>query len=149
MATTLVVGYDGSKAAKAALQQAIELAKLVPDSEIVVTCGHDRTPGWLGYEPLWKAAMEEEKLWNEMEDRIAADLEAAAKTVTAAGVSVATACSRGKPSEYVLKIARDVGGDMIVVGAKGAGATGDTTVLGSTTMQLLHDSHLPVLVVPS
>ena len=149
MANTIVVGYDGSGAAKVALTQAIDLAKDLPDAEIIITCGHDRTPGWLGYEPLWKAAMEMEKLWDEMEARIAKDLEEAATTVRAAGVKAATACSRGNPAAIVVGVARDAGARFIVVGARGAGAGEATTVLGSTTTELLHTAHIPVLVVPA
>jgi len=149
MANTIVVGYDGSSTAKAALAQAIDLAKDMPDAEIMITCGHDRTPGWLGYEPMWKAAMEMEKLWDEMETKIAADLEEAAGTVRAAGLKAATAWSRGKPAAIVVGVARDVGARMIVVGARGAGAGDETTVLGSTTTELLHTALIPVLVVPA
>ena len=149
MANSIVVGYDGSGAAKGALAAAIDVAKGMPDAEIVITCGHDRTPGWLGYEPLWKAAMEQEKLWDEMEGRIAADLETAAQTVRDAGLKAATACSRGKPAAIVVGVARDVDARMIVVGSHGAGAGEETTVLGSTTTALLRTAHVPVLVVPS
>ena len=149
MANTIVVGYDGSGTAKAALTQAIGLAKDLPDAEIVITCGHDRTPGWLGYEPLWKAAMEMEKLWDEMEAKIAEDLEEAAESVRAAGVKAATACSRGNPAAIVVGVARETGARLIVVGARGAGAQEETTVLGSTTTELLHTAHVPVLVVPA
>jgi nucleotide-binding universal stress UspA family protein len=149
MANTIVVGFDGSVAAKAALTQAIDLAKDLPEAEIVIACGHDRTPGWLGYEPLWKAAMEMEKLWDEMESRIAQDLEEAAESVRAAGVKAATACSRGNPAALVVGVARETGARLIVVGARGAGAQEETTVLGSTTTELLHTAHVPVLVVPA
>jgi nucleotide-binding universal stress UspA family protein len=149
MANTIVVGFDGSVAAKAALTQAIDLAKDLPEAEIVIACGHDRTPGWLGYEPLWKAAMEMEKLWDEMESRIAQDLEEAAESVRAAGVKAATACSRGNPAAIVVGVARETGARLIVVGARGAGAQEETTVLGSTTTELLHTAHVPVLVVPA
>lgn len=149
MANTIVVGYDGSSTAKAALTQAIDLAKGMPEAEIVITCGHDRTPGWLGYEPLWKSAMEMEKLWDQMETKIAEDLEEAATSVRAAGLKVATACSRGNPAAIVVSAARDAGARMIVVGARGAGAGEETTVLGSTTTELLHTAHVPVLVVPA
>jgi len=149
MANTIVVGFEVSVDAKAALTQAIGLAKDLPDAEIVIACGHDRTPGWLGYEPLWKAAMEMEKLWDEMESRIAQDLEEAAESVRAAGVKAATACSRGNPAAIVVGVARETGARLIVVGARGAGAQDETTVLGSTTTELLHTAHVPVLVVPA
>ena len=149
MANTFVVGYDGSNAAKEALNAAIGLAESRQGSKIIITCGHDRRPGWLGYEPLWQAAMELEKAWDHMEEKINDDLEEAAKTVRAVGIEAATACSRGNPASIVVAVARDVGADMIVVGTKGAGGSETTTVLGSTTQELLHTAHVPVLVVPA
>lgn len=149
MANTIVVGYDGSLAAKEALKQAIDLAKDMPDAEIIVACGHDRTPGWLGYEPLWKAAIEMERLWDEMEERIVSDLEAAADTVRAAGLRGGAACSRGRPATIVANVARETGARLIVVGARGAGTDEDATVLGSTTTELLHSAPVPVLVCPA
>ena len=146
---TFVVGYDGSKAAKDALHAAMDLAEGRQGSKIVITCGHDRHPGYLGYEPLWRAAIEMEKAWDEMESRIAEDLEEAAKTVRAAGIEAGTACSRGNPATIVINVARETDADMIVVGTRGAGGSETTTVLGSTTQELLHTAHVPVLVVPA
>jgi len=93
--------------------------------------------------------MEMEKLWDEMETKIAEDLEEAASLVRAAGLKAATACSRGNPAAIVVSVARDAGARMIVVGARGAGAGDETTVLGSTTTELLRTAHVPVLVVPA
>ncbi|MFA4965044.1 MAG: universal stress protein [Thermoleophilia bacterium] len=149
MSNTIIVGYDGSGASKAALNVAIDIVRGMPDGEIVIACGHDRRPGWLGYEPLWKSAMEMEKLWDAMETRIAVDLEAAAETVRAAGVKAVAACSRGNPSSVVTAVARETGARMIVVGARGAGKAESLTVLGSTTTELLHTANIPVVVVPA
>jgi len=126
MANTIVVGYDGSRAAKAALAEAIDLAKSMDDGEVVITCGHDRHPGYLGYnhEPLWKSALELDKIWSNMETKIQEDLEEAAKTVDSAGVKSATACGRGRPAAIVVNIARETGARLIVVGARGAGKNG-------------------------
>ena len=150
MANTIVVGYDGSGAAKAALAEAVDIAKSMPGAEVVIACGHDRTPGYLGYDdqPLWKEAIRLDEVWEHMETKIQEDLEEAAKTVREAGVEAAAACSRGRPASVVVNIARDADARMIVVGTRGSGKSEETTVLGSTTTELLHTAHVPVLVVP-
>jgi nucleotide-binding universal stress UspA family protein len=150
MANTIVVGYDGSSAAKAALAEAVDMAKSMRDAQVVIACGHDRTPGYLGYDdqPLWKEAIRLDEVWEHMEIKIQEDLEEAAKTVREAGVKASTACSRGRPAGVVVKIARDADARMIVVGTRGSGKGEETTVLGSTTTELLHTAHIPVLVVP-
>ena len=150
MAHTIVVGYDGSEPAKKALAEAIELAKTTPDGEIVVACGQDRRPGYLGYHegPLWKEALELDKLWEHMEAKIQEDLEDAVKTVQDAGVKAVAACGRGRPAMILKNVARDTDARLIVVSTHGAGKEEETTVLGSTTTELLHTTHVPVLVVP-
>ena len=150
MTYTIVVGYDGSAAARKALSQAIELAGTTPDAEIVVACGQDRRPGYLGYDdqPLWKEALELDKLWESMEAKINADLEEAVKTVQDAGIKASAACGRGRPAAILNNVTRDTGARLVVVGTHGSGREEETTVLGSTTTELLHTTHVPVLVVP-
>ena len=150
MTYTIVVGYDGSAPARKALAQAIELASTTPDAEVVVACGQDRRPGYLGYDdqPLWREALELDKLWENMEAKINADLEEAVKTVRDAGVTASAACGRGRPAGILRSVARDTGARLIVVGTHGSGREEETTVLGSTTTELLHTTQVPVLVVP-
>ena len=75
------------------------------------------------------------------------DLEEAAATVRAAGITAATVCTREHPVDTLLTVARETNAGLIVVGAKGTSAVRDA-VMGSTTMRLLHHSKVPVLVVP-
>jgi nucleotide-binding universal stress UspA family protein len=144
---TAVVGYDGSDEAKAALAVAVELLKEAPAGKVVITCGQDRPPAWTGYTYRGPVPARDE-LMDEIETQIVNDLEEAAGAARGAGVEAATACTRDHPVDTLLKVAADVGADMIVVGARGAGALQDV-VMGSTTMRLLHVSKIPVLVVPT
>lgn len=150
MAYTIVVGYDGSDPAKKALAQGIELAKVIPDAEIVVACGQDRRPGYFYYDdqPLWKEAIRLDEMWDHMEAKIQEDLEVAVKVATEAGVKASAACGRGRPSSILVSVARDTDAHLIVVGTHGSGKDEETTVMGSTTTELLHSAHVPVLVVP-
>lgn len=144
MANRIVVGYDGSDASKGALDKAIELAKGDPDAEITVVCGQDRPPAWVTYRGT---TVEAQTHIEEIEKEIAADLEEAAKVVSAAGIKVATTCTRDHPVDLLLNVAHEIGAGWIVVGAKGAGALHDV-VMGSTTTKLLHQSDVSVVVVP-
>jgi nucleotide-binding universal stress UspA family protein len=150
MTDTIVVGYDGSAAAKGALAEAIALAGLMPDGEVVIACGQDRKPGYLGYsdEPLWKEALELNKLWEQMESRIQQDLEEAVETVRDAGIPASSVCGQGRPANILKDVAHDVTARLIVVSTHGSGKDEETTVLGSTTTELLHITNVPVLVVP-
>jgi nucleotide-binding universal stress UspA family protein len=146
MAAQIVVGYDGSEAAKAALEKAVELAKCAA-AEITIVCGEDRPPSWIGVTYRGVVSPEVETYWKEVRDQVAAELEEAAALVRDRGVKVATACTGEHPVDLLLKVAHEVGASWIVVGAKGAGMV-HHVVMGSTTMKLLHHSDIPVVVVP-
>ncbi|MFA4965948.1 MAG: universal stress protein [Thermoleophilia bacterium] len=146
MANTIVVGYDGSEHSLKALDAAIELAKTMPDGEVMVACAQDRPGPAVGFRGLEFGV---EEMWDKVTQEIERQLAEAAARVTTQGVKVATACTPDRPDVSIIKIARDLGARMIVVGTRGAGAReGQKSVLGSTTSRVLHEAGgIPVLVV--
>jgi nucleotide-binding universal stress UspA family protein len=136
MASTLVLGYDGSDCAKAALEAAVDSAKAFGD-RIVVAFGAGVFPIGEGSDHL--------RLVRKMGADWANEAVAA---IQAAGVTdVETAVIDARPAEALLKVAADRGARMIVVGTHGEHPlTG--AVLGSVPHKLLHLSQVPVLVVP-
>ena len=146
MADTIVVGYDGSEHSTRALDAAIEFAKLMPDTEILVACSQDRHGPAVGFRG---AEFGVEEMWDELAKKIEEELAQAAARVRAAGVKVATACTPDRPDITIINIARETRARLIVVGVKGAGARpGQKTQLGSTTTKVLHEAGgIPVLVV--
>jgi nucleotide-binding universal stress UspA family protein len=54
--------------------------------------------------------------------------------------------AEGQPSQIILEAAKEVGADLIVMGAHRHTALGET-LLGTTTRKVLHGSEIPVLVV--
>jgi nucleotide-binding universal stress UspA family protein len=136
MASTLVLGYDGSDCAKAALEAAVDSAKAFGD-RIVVAFGAGVFPVGEGSDHL--------RLVHKMGADWANEAVAA---IQAAGVTdVETAVIDARPAEALLKVAADRGARMIVVGTHGEHPlTG--AVLGSVPHKLLHLSQVPVLVVP-
>lgn len=146
MAATIVVGYDGSVHAVKALDVAVEFAKMMPDSEIVIACAQDRPGPAVSFRG---AAFGVEEMWDEVAQKIEAELAIAADRVRAAGAKVATACTPDRPDVSIVNIARETNARLIVVGTKGAGAReGEKAHLGSTTNRVLHEAGgIPVLVV--
>jgi len=146
MAYTIVVGYDGSAHSLKALDTAVEIAKLMPDGEILIACAQDRPAPAIGFRgPDFGV----EEMWEKVEKEINAELDLAAGRVREAGVKVATACTPDRADAAVVNIAQDAGARMIVVGARGVGSReGQKTVLGSTASRILHEAGgIPVLVV--
>ncbi len=73
-------------------------------------------------------------------------LEAAAALCAAAGVPAEQEIGHGDPAHTLHDIAERLGCDMVVMGARGKGATRGTR-LGSTAHAMLHDAALPVTIV--
>jgi nucleotide-binding universal stress UspA family protein len=137
MASTIVLGYDGSDCAKAALETAVESAKAFGD-RIVVAFG-------AGVYPIG-----EDSDHLRLVRKMGADwADEALTAIRAAGVTDAeTSVVDARPAEELLKVAADRGARMIVVGTHGEHPlTG--AVLGSVPHKLLHLSKVPVLVVPA
>ena len=136
MASTIVLGYDGSDCAKAALQTAVDTAQAFGD-RIVVAFG-------AGVYPIGEDS-DHLRLVRKMGADWADEALAAIRT---AGVTDAeTTVVDARPAEALLKVAADRSARMIVVGTHGEHPlTG--AVLGSVPHKLLHLSDVPVLVVP-
>lgn len=147
MAEKIVVGYDGSEHARRALDMAIDWAKQTPDGEVIITCSQERPAPGIGFRGL---DMGVEEMYEQLVKRIEQELAEAAAICDAAGVRAATVCTADTPDEAIVKVARDSGARMIVVGVKGAAAReGQRTHLGSTTSKVLNEAGgtIPVLVV--
>ena len=133
---TLVVGYDGSDAAGAALDQALELAAELGD-RVVIAYGYD--PGGPGEE--YRAMQDAIR---EMGEQVTAE---AAQRARDAGVEVEVDLRAERPVDALLALASERKARLIVVGTYGE-STLKSLILGSTPHKLLPVSEVPVLVVP-
>lgn len=133
---TLVVGYDDSTTARAALAVALDLARDLGD-EVVVVYGV-RPPGGVGEE---YAATEEA-----IAELGRAALADARLQAQAAGAEVEAVLVDASPRDAVVQVADERDARMIVVGAHGPG-TVRSALLGSTTRRVLLETTRPVLVV--
>ncbi len=132
----LVVGYDGSECARAALDAALDLAKAVGD-DVVVAFGYD--PGGPGEE--YRATREAVRAVGE---RVTSE---AVERARAAGTEVEVALVEERPTEALVKLADELGARAIVVGSYGEHPI-KGALLGSVVFKLLQTSDRPVLVVP-
>jgi nucleotide-binding universal stress UspA family protein len=147
---SIVVGYDGSDSSKAALAQAVELAKGLGD-DIALVFGYSPPGIWGGEIAEHEEAIEEfgEKLMGEARQLMQADgVEVAYELVPKRGAEVAYELVPKRGAEALLDVARRRGARMIVVGGAGE-APLKGVILGSTPYKLLHQTERPVLVVPT
>jgi nucleotide-binding universal stress UspA family protein len=132
----IVVGYDGSDGAKAALGKAVEFAKTLGD-KVVIVFGY--APGGYGggEVPTHREAVKElgEKLTKE-----------ANEVVSAAGVDHEVELINERGAEALSDVASKRNARMIVVGSYGESPLAGA-VLGRTAYKLVHVAERPVLVV--
>ena len=133
----IVVGYDGTKGAKAALDKAVEFAKALGD-RIVIVFGY--APGGYGggEVPTHREAVKE------MGEKVTQE---ANEVVTAAGVEHEVQLLNESGAEALNDVATQRKARMIVVGSYGESPL-KGAVLGTTAYRLVHVAELPVLVVP-
>ena len=132
----IIVGYDGSPAAKRALQVAAERAG--PHGTVVPI--HVTLPAseWLGassYDPI----VERTHLAAQI---VLADID----DIDVGDATVEPEVIEGDPAEALLRIARSRDAREIVVGSRGLGRF--RSLLGSTSHALLEQADRPVVIVP-
>lgn len=138
MYDSILVATDGSDAASAAVEHAIELAARFDASLHGISVLESRTE----YDNAIVDPEEAERRRRERAESMLADLEAAA----AGDLAVETAIRTGVPHEEILSYADEHDIDAIVVGSRGRSSfTG--ALLGSTVDGIVRHANRPVLVV--
>ncbi len=136
--TALVLGYDASESANAALAATIRVAPLI-GAKVVVVFGFYISPlGGLQEGSIREAL---EGVGRHAVGRAVADLEAA-------GIEVESRLVSGKPADVLIDVAKEVGAAAIVVGTVGENPISGA-FLGSVVLRLVQRSSIPVLVVPT
>ena len=135
MAGPLVVGYDGSEGARAAMAEALRLAAALSAEVVVVFVYH---AGAVGGETggLLEALRERGS------DVVAQALDMA----RAAGVEARAELVNDRPADGLAGVAAEEGAQMIVIGSYGERSL-KAVVLGSTPHRLVHLTETPVLIV--
>ena len=133
-ARTIVVGYDGSPTARAALTWGAERAG--EGGSLFVVYAFDLPPAMLGGTTYAHAVADHKDLGREV----------LASLPAFPGVSVETELIGGHAGAAVAAVAETRGADEIVVGSRGFSPL--RGALGSTSHELLHRATCPVVVIP-
>jgi nucleotide-binding universal stress UspA family protein len=150
MFTTIVVGTDGSRSSRRAVEKAVEIASKFDATVHIVQAykGVEETVAtamasgaMVTAEPELGAAAKEEH------DAVGGGLEARAEELRSRGVTIETHAVSGSPAPAILETAEAVGADLIVVGNRGM--TGAKRILGSVPNTLSHHAACAVLIVPT
>ncbi len=132
----IVVGFDGSECARAALSTAIDVAEALGDEIVVVSA----------YE-VNRMGGEVQDYAKALHDRSEVLLKHATDQAAARGVGVEVEVVEERPADALLDTAKARDARVIVVGSRGEGPI-KGAILGSTPHKLLQTTDRPVLVVP-
>lgn len=142
----ILIPFDGSKGAEAALHQGIELALLCQAEVEILTVyrHHAMTEASLS---MVRTKTVQGSPDQALRDN-AREVAAYAKSIALAeGVPSVRAFTRaGQPSRTIVAFAKEHEADLIVIGARGLGSV-ETFLLGSVSHKVTGLSKLPVLVV--
>ena len=136
MSSGIVVGYDGSECAKAALRVAIEVGKAYGE-KLIIAFGYELSPV-AGELHDYHAALKE----------LATQRLSEAQALTAESDDVEAVIVERAPAQGLVELADARDARVIVVGTRGESPIRGA-LLGSTPHKLLQLSARPVLVVPS
>jgi nucleotide-binding universal stress UspA family protein len=138
MAFKIVVGYDGSEGAKAALAEALSLARQV-SGKVIITYAYGGPKTYAG------APLTPRRQLKELGEKYTTE---ALKQASGSGVAIESVLVEENAFDGLLSTARQHRADMIVVGTHGESPIRGA-LLGSTTYKLVHNTTKPVLVVPA
>jgi len=134
----IVVGYDGSDAARSALGHAARHAGA--DGSVLVVHAYGPPPDWVGHPDYQKMLDAHRKRGEDL-------LAEAAASPALDGVNVETDLLADNPADAILAAAAAHQADVIVLGTRGFGPV--RAALGSVGLRVLHAATCPVLVVPA
>ena len=138
MFKSILVPFDGSKAAEAALDEAIKLAQA--EGARLTLLGVATRPPWIA--PSYAAAIPTDA---ELEAEVERRLDGALERVPD-GVPAATVVRSGAPAQVILARVEQGMHDLVVMGSRGRGGV-RSLVLGSVSQAVVHRSPVPVVVV--
>jgi nucleotide-binding universal stress UspA family protein len=136
MGKGVVVGYDGSDCAKAALAVALEIAQSRGEKLVIA----------FAYE-LNQAIGEIGDYHHALEELAQSRLQEGAALVADSGVEIEAVIMEEAPARALVDLANVHDARMIVVGTRGEHPL-HGALIGSTPQKLMHLSERPVLVVP-
>lgn len=134
---TVVVGYDGSDPAIAALAYATGRAR--EGGRVVAVHAFQPIPEWLGYPHYQEALDAYEKHGQQLLDAL--------KKAQEREVEIETSLLEGPPARSIVAAADARDADEIVVGSRGFGPI--RGVLGSVSHAVLHEAGRVVVVIPA
>ncbi|MGH1445188.1 MAG: universal stress protein [Cognatishimia sp.] len=144
MSEKFVVGFDGSDAARRALDFAVDRAKALGGSVVVA-----HVLEWSPYSFLTPTELEErhKRRREELERAETALMKPVVDALSGSGVTVESAIKYGNIAEQLGEIAKEAGASQVVIGRNGHSGIG-SRVFGSVAGSLVQIAPVATTVVP-
>ena len=136
---TIVVGYDGSASARAAVDYAARRAG--PDGNVFVVHAYGPPSDWLGRPNYQRVLSDHEERARAVLDELVLDDDPLLET------NFETEMLADDPATAIVDVAKAREADEIVIGSRGHGAL-RSAFLGSVSMGVLQHAGVPVVVIP-
>jgi len=136
----IIFPYDFSKYGEKAISY-IEKFKSIGGKEVIIIYVVE-------FNEIFKHVLYKELELKGFQEKVNLKLEPLKKRFEKIGFNVTTCVEFGTPSNVIIKKVLEYKADIIVMGAQGRSAVG-SFFLGSTALNVLQRSSIPVLVVPS
>lgn len=138
---TILVPLDGSPCAERALDQAVELARALGATLLLVTITFSSAEvARGGLDALWLLPE-----FQRQDEALAAALTARARQLAASGLTVRAQVIPGDPASEILGVATREAVDLIVMGTHGRNGL-ERFWLGSVALDVVRQAHVPVLL---
>ena len=138
MFNKILLAYDGSDGARFALEKVVDFAKLANAELHLLAVG--RIPEYA------ETVSETEEARDQARSYYSKVMEDAADRLKQRGLSAKVQIGFGKPADTILRIAEDLGVDLLVLGTHPHSAV-RRRVLGATVDKVIDHAHCSVLVV--
>lgn len=147
MFTRILVPYDGSTGAEAAMDKAIALARLCDAQLVVLTVYRHHSMLEASLSMVRGTIEPGGNLDNAMRETAREAADYAKRKATDAGIQKVNAFIKaGQPARTIVAMAREKECDLIVIGARGMGAS-DGYMVGSVSHKVTGLASCPVMVV--
>jgi nucleotide-binding universal stress UspA family protein len=134
----IVVGYDGSGTARAAVDYAARQAG--SEGKVFVVHAYGPAPDWLGFPNYQRVLQDHQQRGRAVLDALVMEDDPLLAT------EFETELLEDPPAEAIVRVAEARDADEIVIGSRGLGRV--RSALGSVSQDVLHRARVPVVVVP-
>jgi len=145
---TILMPYDATEDSDAALFECKKLAKIFHANIVILFVIEERFFS-KPYIKTKKESIESKRLEliKFIENKISELIEKKVHKFRQDGINTSYKIEVGKPTEIILKLAKDIKADLIVMGKKGLQNLGKIKAIGSVSRNIAENSHVPVVLL--